>query len=426
MVTLAVATVLRPAVGLAGILCLFGLKQWGQSTTAIFSEYREVTNLAVGVLVVVGVIRLAFKRSCIFCRLPASALLVAALYLYAFTTTAWAVNSETSLIEWATLSPYIVTIAILAPLLINDTSELRTAFLWTVFIGGAICFLDLVFGNWGYRGLLLYTAGDQTETTPLSLATMGGTVMLASSIFMLDKRRFMLRVIAAGCIPLALAIVLRSGSRGQLLALIPAFAVAGSIVFRLNSARSLAALLLASGVLIGLGWWASTLIDINTSRWTGAELANQDIHDRLDMASSLLKAALAHPATILFGIGNSSSYEILGIYPHITILEVIAEEGIPGTILYLAILLSAVRSIRRISRSLGDDAEARGTLAILAALFCFELILSWKQGTLLSSYYVFAYAIILGRLEGTAAVRSPIENPSMSVAAMPAFPNLMR
>ncbi len=143
------------------------------------------------------------------------------------------------------------------------------------------------------------------------------------------------------------------------------------------------------------------------------------------MAQALLGAAFSKPGSILFGIGNSSSFQILGIYPHITALEVIAEEGMVGAILYLSILGVALRSIIRLSRSVADQA-ARNTLAVLAALFCFELILTWKQGSLLSSFYVFGYAIILGRLEGPVADPLPNEAASNSAKALPLFSNLMR
>jgi hypothetical protein len=425
LTTLAIGALLRPAIGLAGVLCLFSLKQWGQTTTTIFAEHREVTNLAVGVLVVVGVIRLAFKRHCVFCRFPAAAIFIAATYLYAFTTTVWALDTQRSLDEWASLGPYIVTIALVAPLLVDELSDLRTALLWTVYVGGAICFLILAFGSWGYRGLELGTGADSTETNPLMLAGLAGTVVLASSMFILEKRQNVLRVVSSALLPIAIAVVIRSGSRGQLLAIFPAFAVACLIAFRLNSLRSLAALSLTTLMVMGLGWWGSTLVEINSSRWMGAELASEDVGSRFQMAQALLNAALAHPATIIFGLGNSSSYEAVGFYPHITILEVLAEEGIAGLILYLAILVCAVRSIIRISRSLEADESQRKVLAIVAALFCFELILSWKQGTLLSSYYVFAYATILGRIEMRAAESSPIENHVRPALNLP-FPNLLR
>jgi hypothetical protein len=425
-ILLAAASLVRPPIALAAVLCLFGLKQWGQNATEILAQHALFTNVSVGVLVVIAVVRLAFKRGCLFCRFPPAAMLVVALYLYALTTTIWSPDPESVADAWTWHVPYIITVVLLAPLLAGDMADLRAGFFLTMLVGGIICFLAVVFGTWGLRGLEVSIPSlDSSETNGLALASLGGTVTLAAAAFFLERRANLLRLIAAVCIPLALAVIIRSGARGQLLALLPAFAVAGSIVFRLSSPRSMAALLLMTVFLVALGWWGSTLVEVSQARWTGTDAAADAIQGRLDMAQELLRAALAHPTTMIFGLGNSSAYQVVGIYPHITILEVIAEEGIPGTMLYLAVLWCAIRSILRLAKSVGRDEATRRTLAILAALFVYELITSWKQGSLLGSFYVFSYAIILGRMESLIAVRLRVEIPTERLSA-PLFPNLMR
>jgi hypothetical protein len=56
----------------------------------------------------------------------------------------------------------------------------------------------------------------------------------------------------------------------------------------------------------------------------------------------------------------------------------------------------------------------------------FEFILSWKQGSLLSSVYVFAYAITLGRLEDLVTVRSALVREQTVTPDLVRFPNLLR
>ena len=129
----------------------------------------------------------------------------------------------------------------------------------------------------------------------------------------------------------------------------------------------------------------------------------------------------------MFGLGNSSAFHILGIYPHITGLEVLAEEGFLGAVLYSTIILLALRSIKRIASAVKLSDKKRNTLAMLAGLFVFEFTLSCKQGSLLSSVYVFAYAIMLARMEATLkddVVVTDASNELVSVAS-PQFPNLM-
>jgi hypothetical protein len=423
----------RPAVGLAAVLCLYGLKQWGQSSTAILSEYRQFTNYAVFVIVFIGVIRAAIRRSCVLCQAPTVAALVLILYSYALLTVSWAFDPGNSFEQWIGSAPYLVTIALLAPLLINNLDDVHAAFIWTALTGGAICALALVFGNWGDRGLVVY--GHQAledssnvylyETNPLALSTLGGTVFLVAGLSLGRANGVLVRVFALVCIPIALAVVLRSGSRGQMIASAVAFLVALPIAFRLKDARSLVALFAIAVVVLGLGWWSASLVDINASRWADSQ-ATEDVVGRFAMAQALLGASTSGFLTTVFGLGNSSSFQVLGIYPHITGLEVLAEEGIVGAILYFAIIVLTIRSIKRVSGQGELTDRTRNALAMLSGLFVFELILSWKQGSLLFSVYVFAYAIMLGRLESPEVNAVLASSRAPDAGIVPRFQNLLR
>jgi hypothetical protein len=68
----------------------------------------------------------------------------------------------------------------------------------------------------------------------------------------------------------------------------------------------------------------------------------------------------------------------------------------------------------------------RSALATLSGLFVFELILSWKQGSLLFSVYVFAYAIMLGRLESPEVKSVSAFSSTADASVVPRFQNLLR
>jgi hypothetical protein len=176
-----------------------------------------------------------------------------------------------------------------------------------------------------------------------------------------------------------------------------------------------------------MGWWATSLVEVDSARWESSRSA-EDVAGRFANAELLLRASTADFRSTLFGLGNSSAFKLLGIYPHITGLEVIAEEGLIGAVLYFAILFLAVRSITRIiSRPDFTDLK-RNVLAMITGLFVFELLVSWKQGSLLISVYVFAYAIILARLESPirAAKNLPVPEIPMTTPGSPRFQNLLR
>jgi len=422
-------TLWRPPIAMAGILGLYGLKQWGQSTSGFLVEYRQLTNIAVTVIALIGVAIAIRRRARPDWRLPKVLLPILILYGYAFVSVVWAPDTSASLERWQLDGPYLLTVMILPSLLIADFDDLATGFRSTVLLGATLCGLILVFGHWGFRGLLLYGDIEQGETNPLAIASLAGTVVLPAAVWVGTRMALPKRLILAACIPLGVAIVLRSGSRGQLLALAPAILLAWPVAFRARSIRSVVALC-GSALLIGiLAWWSSTWVHIDSSRWQSDVTAGQ-LSGRLGMAATLLGASSHSLRTVFFGLGNGSALQVLGIYPHIAGIEVLGEEGIIGFLIYLWALLLTVQSIVRLSRRLRNDPQRGATLAIITATFAFELILSWKQGSLLSSVYVFAYAIMIGRLESGYRSRVPVDSPQEAyrhrAAAPLRFSNLLR
>jgi len=405
-------TLRRPSIALAGVLCLYGLKQWGQSTNEFLAEYRQLTNIAVTIIALLGVAIAARRRAAVHRDVPTVLLPILLLYGYAFVSLVWTPDPALSIERWRLDGPYLITVMLLPALLIGDFDDLTTGFAWTVLLGGILCGLMLAFGHWGFRGLLLYGDIEHDETNPLAIASLAGTVVLPAAIWLGTRVAPLKRLALAACIPLGIAIVLRSGSRGQLLALGPAILLAWPVVLRVRSARSVLAVC-GSVLVIGLlAWWSSTWVHIDSSRWQ-SDLTESDLSGRFAMASTLLAAASQSLPTVFFGLGNGSALQVLGIYPHIAGLEVLGEEGVIGFLLYLWALLLTARSIARLSRAVRGDARRGAALGIITALFAFELILSCKEGSLLSSVYVFAYALIIGRLESafrsTASVASPRE-----------------
>lgn len=183
-------------------------------------------------------------------------------------------------------------------------------------------------------------------------------------------------------------------------------------------------MIFVAGIVVGLGSWATSIVDIDSDRWSGTR-SSTDVVGRFANAQILLHESSAHIFTTIFGLGNSSSFQILGIYPHIASLEILAEEGFVGALLYIAIICLSLRSIKRLASRTDLDDSGRNVLGILAGLFIFELVLSWKQGTLLSSVYVFLYAIILARLEETSASTLSVSKQAIASPSMPRFPNLI-
>ena len=99
--------------------------------------------------------------------------------------------------------------------------------------------------------------------------------------------------------------------------------------------------------------------------------------------------------SVIVGLGNSASYELIGIYPHNVLVEVFCEEGIIGGSLYLFILLSSLKAIVTCIKKTKPRSKSRNSVALVSSFFIFSFIISLKQGSLIGNYYFFLFAIIL-------------------------------
>jgi hypothetical protein len=352
------------------------------------------------------------------------------LYLYAFVSLVWTPDPRGALQQWSEQVPYVALVALASPFLLRSGDDMRHVCDWVVVAGGALCALALFLGHWGSRGLLLYGNALDLETNPLAIASLAGTVTVVATLS-IQRGRWWKKVIFAAVVPIALATIIRSGSRGQFVATVAALLVGWPLS---SSKRNLGAwftLAAAVGVLYIVGSWVWQHVDLSVvaSRWSGAQ-STEDVQGRLTMATTLLRKATSDAGSLIFGLGNSSAFYYIGFYPHITPAEILAEEGVIGITIYLWLLIATGLSVWRLRTGVSSVESSRHAYGVLTALFVFELILTFKEGSLLSSTYVFAYAAILGRMvQWDCSIldtsRDTAELEPIEAHALP-FPNLLR
>lgn len=396
-----------PAVALAGVLCMFGLEQWGQATTTFFAQHHTATNFMIGgMLVLALVIQGVRKGVSILVGYPAIGWLTLALFLYAFISTQWAPRPSLSLELWAKAWPYLITFLILSPLVVTETKDLRSAYTALVLIGGTLSILLLFFVKWEARRIVLLDGlGDQGLGNPLTAAAMAGMVALVAILADPWPQSKVWIPFKWALVTLCLALVVKSGSRGQLLGILLVSVACWPIGRGLTNIKQfifLSFVILFLGLVTNLAIQEFSTQQVNggRGRWS-EESAQESISGRLNNALLLVRLAYSSPETVLFGLGNSASYDprILGIYPHFVPLEVLAEEGLIGFGLYGMIFYCVLRSAFRSFRILAGEPKERLLLGGLVGLYLFTLILSLKQGSLLLNLEPFMLAIILGRYE---------------------------
>lgn len=406
---LVVVSLRHPAVAIAGVLCMFGLEQWGQATTRFFAHHHSATNLLMGgILLFALTIQFIRKGLDLFKGYPVIGWLTIAFFIYAFASTQWAPRPDLSFNLWASRWPYLVTMVLLCPLLITEARDIHAANAGLALIGGSLAVLLLFFVKWESRRIVL----DSELGNPLAIAAMAGLVVVILILTEPWSRSALWFPLKWAFVALALALIVRSGSRGQLLGVLVACLLCWPISRGLRNVKQFVVLaLVVLFIGVAIGWtmqefWGKEVAS-GKGRWN-EHSAQQDVSGRLDNAMLMVELAAESPATFIFGLGNSAAYDhrILGIYPHFLPLEVLAEEGVFGFALYGIIFLLTLRSCYRGLQLSQGDSDLRMLLGGLLGMYLFTVILSLKQGSLLVNLEPFMLGIGLGRFEKVLARRN--------------------
>lgn len=411
----------RPAVAFGAFLCTYGLEQWAQSQSAFFYQHGALTNyLTFAVLVWALAVR-QVKGISIGATMPGVAVAAAALFVWSALSLAWTIEPEAARKLWGAKLPYLVATIVLMPLVVADLRDLRAGLIMAASLGTLILILLLLNSDWQGRQVVLDQGaaigsikGDRGN--PLAVASLGGWVAL---IALLARFRGAGRIWTLGRYPvfvLGMAIAIKSGSRGQLFGLV----IAGLAFFpfsrRIKSIGSFLAVCVGMVSVLAIATIVfDTLIVDDEARWDFANMRDTWAGGRLGTSMILLNAwADAGPVAWLIGLGTSASYDpdLLGIYPHVVMAEVLGELGLIGFVMLWFVPILAFRAFFRLHRTVRDDDESRGSVAVLGALFLFEVILSFKQGSLLGSPFAFGFAVLLGRLAILQQRMPPVAGPS--------------
>ena len=235
----------------------------------------------------------------------------------------------------------------------------------------------------------------------MSIASLAGYVVLIAMLMNFRGVGRVWQILRWGLVVIGVVMSIRSGSRGQL------FAMTGSTILflpmsrRISSTKGFVATL-AGAVSVGaLIMWLYGQYAI-WERWEWESMVEAYQSSRAEMVGALLAAWLdSSPVYWLIGLGSSAAYDpgIVGGYPHVVLIEVLCEEGLVGFVLFCGIVVLSMRSILRVYGASAPYPDARGVLAALGALFLFVFVLSFKQGSMLGSPYLFAFAVMLGKFE---------------------------
>jgi hypothetical protein len=386
-----------PAVALAGVLCMFGLEQWGQASHPFFAQHQTFTNFAVGGILLLALAVKFLKGEYVFANYPTVGWLVLGLFSYTFAAAIWAPRPDLSLNLWISRTPYVFTIIILTPLIISSRSDLHASFKALILVGSSLSLLLMTFVSWEARMIVL----EEGLGNPLAVSGMAGMVALAAMLADPWPSSKIWKIAKWAVLALCLFLVVRSGSRGQLLGLIGLSAVCWPIRRRMENVKQFVIWISLVLFLTAITTWAlqefwakQENYYAGGNRWSEQAMEGA-MSGRFDQGLYLVRLWFDSPETIIFGLGNSASFDprILGIYPHFVPLEILAEEGLIGFAIFVVILYMTARNAVQCYRLVRLDPKERSAFAALLAMF----LLAFKQGSLLGNLEPFMFAIILGK-----------------------------
>ena len=379
-----------PGVALVGLLSMYAIEQWAQSQSLFFVQHGALVNMMIAAIAAYALALRVYRRELWGEPYPLAAVLVILLYSYAALSTTWtsAFDWEVKAI-WTKMWPILVIQLLIAPLLVANAKDLTKIFSNQIFVGGLFCGLIVVMADYVGRKILFGEDGSASGN-PLAVAQSGGiTIICVVMMTRMFRWDMLVKLLVAG---FCLVAIIKSGSRGQLFALAFALIVAFPFTYSIKNPKivvssALVAGLLVYGVVVGLdAFWGGTSGRYSTGAMTDA------YSGRLDNVSRLVEAWLANPVAIVFGLGNSASFDwnIVGFYPHMVPMEILCEEGLLGASLYVWILMIVVRDALYVLRKKDLERSESAAFAILIGMIAYMFMLSFKQGSMLhwSSFFM--------------------------------------
>ena len=407
-VILLLAVIWKPPVAMAPVICMFGLEQCLMANSAFFRGHGSLVNLAIGILVLVGLISNTIKGGRIAFYWPAVGWVVIGIHAYYALSFFWAYSPEWTVSNLYFAGPYTLTVSFAMALLFRNLKDVRLGLIVTVALASLLSILLISttrIHEWGrtidFGGDIAGTRYDMSNNrgNPLAIADLGAALSGIALLIQFPKSNKVWSLLKWGAAFLGFALIFRSGSRGQFVGIILAVGALYKFSRPKTNFQAIITMGLSAILFGGLIWLALAQFG-DFGRFDVSQFGQAYRESRLSKCAILLDGWVrSSPLTWMFGLGGAASWGIQGIYPHVVPIEILAELGFFGLFVYLCILAMAIQSFYRLGKLTSDSSVDRATVAVLASLFLFHWIMSMKQGTFLVFYHSYFIAILAARVE---------------------------
>ena len=392
-------TIKKPAFILGGMLSIYVLEQLTAASHPYFAFNPKLTNLMIGGGVVFALLVANLKKTEKNAPKFMIIMLALSLYIYAGTSITWAPNFSKSLSHVDQALPYLILYLFLATWLLSSLDDYRTLYKSIIIVGSVLLALLLISGKLEVGGVripwILDEYGQAQKQNYLEIAKLSGIVMLVSLLSNVGDGHKIWRIVKWLIAILCIAVSIKSGARGQTILALVVLGVFLPLKYPLTKSKNLGFLLGLIPVLIYMFVFFLETYWGDSDRWSSGMLT-QNAEGRIDTASALLGVWVAgDPFTLFFGLGNSSSYQIIGTYPHIVPAEILAEEGLLGFSLFIMVIFVYFKSLFSLYKKYSSSPSIKGIVLPLGAMFIYSFLLTFKQGSLLGSIQLFYFGSMI-------------------------------
>ena len=374
-----VATALSPGVGLIAAFCTFGFETILQTRISFFAAHATVINYMSGCLVLWALFSAFLQGRVNVRRITSGEFLIFGFYAFLVATYIWA---ESRAWWYSTLdytAPYTIAYVILLPLVFGKTQDLETGLKAVVISGSIIIVILLLFTpmhEWG-RSFKIETdvidrfGEEKRGASGHGVATLAAEVAMCMFFMTWRRAQVIWLGLRVAVMLLACAMIIRTDSRGPLIALIATTVFVAPIRWPKLDAKLLIGLPLVIVVLaIGVYWGAG--FSMHAWRWAPARMIEDYQVGRIGLSSVMLGEWMrGSPWQIMFGLGAGASFHFIGIYPHVHVVQVLCEMGVVGLILYLTIITVTFVSLWKLLSWSKHDERLRGLACALGAVSFF-------------------------------------------------------
>ncbi len=385
----------KPGYALALIWGMYAAEQVIQFGLPVFAARSSLLNIALALIAVTVAVKCVLQGRIAIDKPPTELLLLLALLSMCVASTMWSVSPKITNEKLLTMGPYILAYGLIAPFCCYNHRELANAVSATIWLGGAVI-IGHALCPIGYRGLEIKVGIHSAEANPLAAANYAayvGTFILFDMLR--DRKGVFLNVVRLSIAFLSIWIIVRSGSRGQLIAFVVAnfiwLPIGGKLALRRSAIVGLACGVIATAIAI---WMVGNLA--NAERWDWDKAVDATTGRQSNVEHLLSYWVRSDPVHWIVGLGSSSSIKIFGNYPHNVPVEVLCEEGLIGFALFAAFIYTGFTSVYRGMGSKYLTSEQRMSMAGLAAVTTVSLILMNKSGNLLGISELMSFIIVLG------------------------------